>query len=178
MSSPIETSLLRAIVTAAPVLGLRVVVSYGWQSFEAPPVAHPSDQLIDAHCEPPIANLTIYPEAVLAGYRADLFCCLTHQGTLTSLIVECDGHDWHERTQQQASYDRARDRDLLRQGLSTIRFTGSEIHRDANQCARETLEVLRGLHALRHRCLIDEAAALVDRAFDSVAAERQARGGG
>ena len=64
-----------------------------------------------------------------------------------ALAVECDGHDFHDRTKQQAAYDRARDRELLRLGVPVIRFTGSEIHHDANRCARELAETWRSLVA-------------------------------
>ena len=46
------------------------------------------------------------------------------------LAVELDGHDFHERTKEQASADRERDRALLARGIPTIRFTGSDVYRD------------------------------------------------
>lgn len=48
----------------------------------------------------------------------------------TSLVVECDGHDFHERTKQQAARDRSRDRRLQAAGFTVFRFTGSEIWND------------------------------------------------
>ncbi len=41
--------------------------------------------------------------------------------------VEADGHDYHERTKEQAKHDRERDRALTRAGYTVMRFTGSEI---------------------------------------------------
>jgi hypothetical protein len=61
------------------------------------------------------------------------------------LVVECDGHDYHDRTKQQASSDRARDRFLLSKNVHTIRFTGSDIFRDANECAVETMRLMAQL---------------------------------
>lgn len=46
------------------------------------------------------------------------------------LVVECDGHDFHERTREQAAHDKARDRAIVNEGCRVIRFTGSEIFRD------------------------------------------------
>src|SRR5690606_25396634 len=106
------------------------------------------------------ALLALDPDAIAGtqelrhGYRIDV---LLRRGTI-ELAVELDGHDFHERTRQQASYDRARDRELLRQGVPTIRFTGHDVYRDANQCAREALDVLADIsdelawqrHALEH----------------------------
>ena len=58
------------------------------------------------------------------------------------LIVECDGHDYHERTKEQASRDRSRDRELLRSGVPVVRFTGSELWADPRGCALESLDIL------------------------------------
>jgi very-short-patch-repair endonuclease len=61
------------------------------------------------------------------------------------LIVECDGHDYHERTKEQAQRDKARDREMLGMGLRVIRFTGSEVFRDYWRCATEVLTTLKGM---------------------------------
>jgi very-short-patch-repair endonuclease len=53
------------------------------------------------------------------------------------VAIECDGHEFHDRTKQQAASDRSRDRELLAIGLATVRFTGSEIHHDSDRCAAE-----------------------------------------
>lgn len=56
------------------------------------------------------------------------------------LIVECDGHDFHERTKEQAARDRSRDRDAQLAGIEIFRFTGSELWRDAWGCAAQVIE--------------------------------------
>jgi very-short-patch-repair endonuclease len=53
------------------------------------------------------------------------------------LIVECDGHDFHERTKEQARKDRSRDRGGQLAGIPVFRFTGSELWRDALACAEQ-----------------------------------------
>jgi hypothetical protein len=59
-----------------------------------------------------------------------------------SVALECDGHDFHERTKEQAERDRKRDRDLQSAGFTVLRFTGSEIWRDARVVAREVYAVI------------------------------------
>lgn len=54
-------------------------------------------------------------------------------------VVECDGHEFHERTKEQAKRDRSRDRRLQEAGFRVFRFTGSEIYRDPIGCVREVL---------------------------------------
>ncbi|MES2479414.1 MAG: DUF559 domain-containing protein [Bacteroidota bacterium] len=43
------------------------------------------------------------------------------------VAVECDGHDFHEKTKEQAQRDKAKDRFLQSKGWIVARFTGSEI---------------------------------------------------
>ena len=53
------------------------------------------------------------------------------------IVIECDGHDFHERTKEQAARDRSRDRELQRLGFKIMRFTGAEIWRDPWACVGE-----------------------------------------
>lgn len=79
----------------------------------------------------------LYGAVRLDAYKIDLL--LRAGGTV--LAIECDGFDWHDRTKQQASSDRARDRFLLRNGVSCVRFTGSDIHARADECAAEIFSI-------------------------------------
>lgn len=69
----------------------------------------------------------------IGRYRADFV--LTDSLAKCSVVIECDGHDYHERTKEQAAHDRARDRELQAQGYLVLRYTGSEIHADPFGCA-------------------------------------------
>lgn len=60
-------------------------------------------------------------------------------GMFYMLAVECDGHDFHEKTKEQAARDKSRDRTMSSMGITTMRFTGSEIWADAGKCADEAL---------------------------------------
>lgn len=67
------------------------------------------------------------------------------RGTTVKCFVECDGHDFHERTKEQARRDRARDRHL--QALAPVlRFTGQELWEDSEKCWQETVECLIDVH--------------------------------
>lgn len=57
------------------------------------------------------------------------------------VAVEIDGHDYH-KTKEQRSYDAKRDRDLLKLGWTTLRFTGSDVFRDADAVAAEVASIL------------------------------------
>ena len=61
----------------------------------------------------------------------------------TLCVIECDGHDYHEKTKEQAINDRKRDRAFQAEGIPIFRFTGTEIYNDPYSCARELKNFLR-----------------------------------
>jgi len=87
--------------------------------------------------------ISVFPQFALRlgdrNYRADfLFNCMSQEGRGTrTVVVELDGHDFHERTKEQAQRDRARDRRMTRSGFHVFRFTGSEIYRDVESAVDE-----------------------------------------
>ena len=60
------------------------------------------------------------------------------------LLVECDGIEWHDRTNEQFMSERQRERDLLILGWPTMRFTGKEIMRDPARCVADIAAYLTG----------------------------------
>lgn len=73
----------------------------------------------------------------------------SHMATLARsglvLGIELDGHAFHERTKEQATRDKSRDRELLRDGFPVVRFTGSEVFKDGMGCWAEALDILETL---------------------------------
>lgn len=67
------------------------------------------------------------------------------------VVIECDGHDYHERTKQQAARDRSRDRAMTEVGWRVMRFTGSEIWANPFACAKQAIDL-----ALREQVDADE----------------------
>jgi len=55
------------------------------------------------------------------------------------IIVECDGHIFHEKTKEQAMKDKRRARLLTLEGYIVLNYTGSEIWNNPFGCAREVL---------------------------------------
>jgi len=66
------------------------------------------------------------------NYRIDfaLFWPRTDGKGDIRIAIECDGHDFHEKTKEQAQRDKKKDRYLQRQGWIVARYTGSEIDKD------------------------------------------------
>ena len=82
-------------------------------------------------------------------FRPDFLVTAQIQDKEARIAIECDGHDYHERTKEQAAYDKARDRALTAAGYTMLRFTGSEIWRDPTACAEEVSHVLTELTSVR-----------------------------
>lgn len=93
---------------------------------------------------PDLGAMFLEPQAVLGNYRVDfLFGLVKHRTNLLKcIVIECDGHDWHERTKEQAARDKARDRFLSTQVGRVIHFTGSELYREMGRCALEAAKML------------------------------------
>ena len=56
---------------------------------------------------------------------------------LGRIIIECDGHEFHDRTKEQASNDRRRDRNMLSAGYPVFRYTGHDIHQNLEDIHQE-----------------------------------------
>lgn len=59
---------------------------------------------------------------------------LAKRGDWTPVVVELDGHEWHERTPEQVSRRNQRDIDLQANGYLVVHISGSEFHRDPRSC--------------------------------------------
>lgn len=86
-------------------------------------------------------------EAHVAGYHYPL------------ILVELDGHDYHERTKAQVIDRDQRDRALLAAGWRIFHFSGSELVRNPERCVREVRdlaeEALWELHRAMNRRRFD-----------------------
>lgn len=61
---------------------------------------------------------------------------------LGPVIVELDGHAFHDKDKRQRSYEKARDRYLVRKGYRVLHFTGSDVVADPFKVAYEALEMV------------------------------------
>ncbi len=66
------------------------------------------------------------------------------------VAVETDGHDFHERTKEQAKHDRRKDRFVQAAGLKILRFTGSEVNENPIRCAKEAIDAAFGRDTAEH----------------------------
>lgn len=135
-TSPIELSMMRALIK---VLGESRLLTF-WDLSETDPL--------------PGETFVMAMQAPIGRYTADFLVgrLLRNERECESwglTVVEADGHEYHERTKKQAAHDRRRDRWMQQAGFHVMRFTGSEIYRDADRCALEVADFLRGPAAAR-----------------------------
>lgn len=69
-------------------------------------------------------------------YRVDFLIPVYYknQGGI-NFVIECDGHEFHQKTKKQVEADNKRQRDLQEEGYEIIRFSGTEIYHKPYQCA-------------------------------------------
>lgn len=84
-------------------------------------------------------TIVVQPQRRIDRYRVDFLIKFDFFSAVIEIAVECDGHQWHERTKEQAKRDRRRDRELQSLGFKVFRFTGSEINADPAGCAFDVL---------------------------------------
>lgn len=79
-------------------------------------------------------SFILSPQYVIASYRVD-FAIVARQ-----IAVELDGHEYHKSKEQRTS-DARRDRVLMLNGWQTMRFTGSEVWKDAVGCVDSVVKL-------------------------------------
>lgn len=83
----------------------------------------------------------LIPQYPWEGYRID-FALRVPQYRFQRIFIECDGHNFHERTKEQAAKDRGKDRLIQGSGIPILRFTGAEIHATPAGCAAQVYQFL------------------------------------
>ena len=58
------------------------------------------------------------------------------------LAIECDGHDFHEKTKEQVEKRNKRDMDLKLAGYDILHYSGSQIFKNPIKCAMEILDYI------------------------------------
>jgi very-short-patch-repair endonuclease len=84
----------------------------------------------------------------ISNVRLDIFIVAfgPSLANMTQFAIELDGHDFHEKTKEQARRDKSRDRQLLGAGIHTLRYTGSEVVKDASECMTDAFATIDSLH--------------------------------
>lgn len=87
----------------------------------------------------------IQPQVQIGKYRVDFLISQYGVGPddiFTPVIVELDGHDFHDKDKKQRAYEKSRDRYFVKSGYKVLHFTGAEIFVDPYRVAFEALALL------------------------------------
>lgn len=86
-------------------------------------------------------HMYVWSQVKIGKYTADFVIAYRpgRDRDIRYLVIECDGHDFHERTKQQAEHDRRRDREMQAGGITVLRVTGAEVWRSPVQAAFDVL---------------------------------------
>jgi very-short-patch-repair endonuclease len=100
------------------------------------------DYPVASNRAPAVGEVGLSVQAKVEKFRVDFMVSVQNSrtGKYHHLVIECDGHDFHERTKDQAKKDRSRDRRLQELGYTIYRFTGSEIFNDPISCVSTIIE--------------------------------------
>lgn len=90
-------------------------------------------------------GIFIYPQHHIGRYRVDFFITQKHLASKDNpmpVVVELDGHDFHDKDKYQRAHEKSRDRFLVKQGYQVLHFTGSEVFADPYKVAFEVISNL------------------------------------
>jgi very-short-patch-repair endonuclease len=100
----------------------------------------------------PLTNVVIAPQHEIVGHRVDFAIFINRLASHeVRVVVECDGHEFHEKTREQVAKDNQRDRELQIAGWEVFRFSGSEIWKCAVACCGDIDRLIRKDHRLATR---------------------------
>lgn len=89
--------------------------------------------------------VSVVPQARIGAYRVDFLLqqhLIAPDELYGPVVVELDGHDFHDKNKHQRAYEKARDRFLVSNRYRVLHFTGSEVVADPYKVAFEALLLL------------------------------------
>ena len=89
-------------------------------------------------------GILVLPQPNIAGHYVDFYIGYFAKDSKDSatVIVECDGHDFHEKDKKQAAADKRRDREIQDAGYVVRRYAGSEVFSDPLKVACEIVNIV------------------------------------
>lgn len=94
----------------------------------------------------PGVGIHCWPQVKIGNYRVDFAIRLerlfvgSRAKDARKVIVELDGHAFHDKDKHQRAYEKARDRFLTTQDYRVLHFTGSEVVADPLRVAHDSLQ--------------------------------------
>jgi very-short-patch-repair endonuclease len=84
--------------------------------------------------------LWLREQVTVERFRVDFMVVFGDEGDAGPRVaVELDGHEFHDKDKKQRSYEKARDRFLMKAGYTVFHYTGSDVVSDPVRVATEVL---------------------------------------
>lgn len=109
-----------------------IEVWLAWEFLKQPGISYPKERTAR------LGEIELEVQAAVKKYRVDL--CFRKNAL--RLAVECDGWEWHQKSEEQVQADYLRQRRLTCAGFTVVRFTAREIFRDAAECWQQLRSIL------------------------------------
>lgn len=136
-------SILFSGATSSPIEDLFYIACNVWcasESMNLNPHFYSADGVIENK-----RGVFLEPQKQIGVYRVDFLLSQNGLGPneyLTPVIIELDGHDFHDKNKQQRAYEKARDRFFVKSGYKVLHFTGSEVVADPYKVTHEALSMI------------------------------------
>ena len=88
-------------------------------------------------------NVCIYPQYTIGKYNVDFLVCKSNWRS-KGLIIELDGHNFHDRDEKQRRHEKERDRFLQSEKYKVFHYTGKEITDNPYQAVMDAVNYLYG----------------------------------
>ena len=128
----------------SPIEDMFLIAAYAMCEAEYIKV-NPEAQVLQNGDLSPGRGISIVPQHKIGTYRVDFTLWqdgIAPEEVYTPVVVELDGHDFHDKDKRQRSYEKARDRFLVKMGYRVLHFTGSDVVADPFKVAFEALDML------------------------------------
>lgn len=89
------------------------------------------------------SNFTINSQFKIDEFTADFMIDFKRSGEVKKIVIECDGHDFHEKTKEQVEKDKKRDRHFTAKGFLLLRYSGSELVRQPDVIFKDFIAIVR-----------------------------------
>lgn len=139
IGSPIERLMLHALWARSVWTGKAEFAAWACGTYSDEVLRHHVRGLINQDSSF-MFHFTLVQQMHVGPFRADFgIAAATADDRVLIVAVECDGHEFHERTREQVARDKARDRAFAERDVRLFRFSGSEIWANAIACADQVL---------------------------------------
>lgn len=91
-------------------------------------------------------GIMIFPQFEIESknktFYADFIVGIERSKNPIEIVVECDGHEFHQKNKQQVERDNEREYEIKKAGYEVLRFSGSQIYNNPFKCANDVFDYL------------------------------------